>query len=154
MAEFEGVAREAVHLLKFHGRHAIAGMMGRVMSSAVRDVEVDGVAHVPLHRTRLRERGYDQSARLARSVARTLGLPYYPRALTRVRPTRQQATLDAADRLANVAGAFESSRRWTGDAILLVDDVSTTGATIQAAAEALREAGAGPVVGLVFAHTP
>lgn len=150
VAEFDGVAREAVHALKYNGRHAIAGMLGRLMAG-VAPAPVDLVVPVPLHASRRRERGYDQSALLAGRVARELGLPHAPRALTRTRRTEQQATLQADRRRANVAGAFVS-RPWRGEAILLVDDVATTGATIDAAARALKEAGAGKVMGLVFAQ--
>ena len=150
VARFEGVGREAVHALKFHDRHAISGMMGRLMARAVEGLEVDVVVPVPLHRRRLRERGYDQGAMLARSAARALELPYLA-ALERVRATQQQASLDAAARQTNVAGAFRTKETLHGSDILLVDDVSTTGATLNAAAEALKEAGAGRITGLVFA---
>jgi ComF family protein len=151
VAEFEGSAREAVHTLKFNGRYAIAGLMGRLMAEVSRDVDADLIVPVPLHRTRLRERGYDQSALLARSVAKSLTRPYRPSALRRRRPTRQQASLPAHERRSNVAGAFESSDTWHGEAILLLDDVTTTGATLDAAASALRQVGAGQITGLVFA---
>lgn len=151
VAEFDGVAREAVHALKYNGRHAIAGMMGRLMGRVAPE-PLDVVVPVPLHRSRRRERGYDQSALLARHVARELDLPHLLSALSRTRPTAQQATLHADRRRANVEGAFASQRRWQGEAVLLVDDVTTTGATIDAAAHALKEAGAGPITGLVFAR--
>ena len=150
VARFEGVGREAVHALKFHDRHAISGMMGRLMARAAEGVEADVVVPVPLHRRRLRERGYDQGAMLAQSAARALERPYLP-TLERMRPTRQQAALDAAARQANVAGAFRAKQPLEGSAVLLVDDVSTTGATLNAAAEALKDAGAGQITGLVFA---
>jgi ComF family protein len=152
VAHFEGIAREAVHVLKYHGRHAIAGLMGRLMAGVAREVEVDCVAPIPLHSTRLRERGYDQAALLARSVAHALALPHQGKALKRVRATRQQVTLDALARQANVAGAFASPRAWDGERILLIDDVSTTGATMRSAAGALKASGAGAIVGLVFAR--
>jgi len=151
VAEFDGPAREAVHTLKFNGRYAIAGVMARLMAEASKDVDVDVIVPVPLHRIRLRERGYDQSALLARSVARSLSRPSRPKALRRCRPTLQQASLPAHERRSNVAGAFEPRDKWSGEAILLVDDVTTTGATLDAAAAALRKAGAGQITGLVFA---
>jgi ComF family protein len=152
VTDFEGIGREAVHALKFNGRHAIAGPLGRLMAQAVAGVEVDAVCHVPLHPRRRRERGYDQAALLARSVARTLDLPYQPRALRRIRATAQQATLDRVARQANVDGAFRAQVDLSGRSVLLIDDVSTTGATILAAATALRDFGAAAVTGLVFAH--
>jgi ComF family protein len=151
VAEFEGAAREAVHTLKFNGRYAIAGMMGRLMAEASKGADVDVIVPVPLHRIRLRERGYDQSALLARSVAKSLARPCRPNALRRCRPTLQQSSLPAHERRSNVAGAFEPRDTWNGEAILLLDDVTTTGATLDAAAAALRRAGAGQITGLVFA---
>jgi ComF family protein len=151
VAEFEGSAREAVHTLKFNGRSAIAGMMGRLMAEASQNADVDVIVPVPLHRARLRERGYDQSALLARSVAKSLARPCRPLALRRCRPTLQQASLPAHERRRNVAGAFEPGDTWNGEAILLLDDVTTTGATLDEAAAALRKAGAGQITGLVFA---
>lgn len=114
--------------------------------------DFDLVAHVPLHRRRRRERGYDQSALLAKVIARNLMLPFESKVLKRTRPTEQQAALATVDRRSNVQGAFQATCRLDGRSVLLVDDVSTTGATIDAAARALREAGAGSVTGLVFAH--
>jgi ComF family protein len=152
LAEFDGLAREAVHVLKYHGRHAIAPLLGRVMADPVRQIEVDLVVPVPLHRSRRRARGYDQSALLAKTLARTLDVPFQEDALKRVRPTEQQARLDARARRENVAGAFLGSRGMDGQTVLLVDDVLTTGATIEAAATTLKEAGAGKVLGIVFAH--
>lgn len=149
--EFGGIAREAVHALKYQQRQAIHGMMGGLMAEVAREVECELVIPVPLHRGRRRERGYDQSALLARAVARHLRLPY-AEALARTRKTQQQATLDEMARRANVVGAFACRTRLKGEAILLVDDVSTTGATIDAAAQALVDQEAGRITGLVFAR--
>ena len=149
---YDGAAREAVHTLKFHGRHAIAGLMGGLMAQAASDVHAECLVHVPLHRSRLRERGYDQSALLARSIARALGSPHRGNALKRTRATVQQATLNAEQRRTNVQDAFMSVCSWNGETVLLVDDVSTTGATLDSAGSALKRAGAGSVIGLVFAH--
>lgn len=151
ITEFEGVAREAIHTLKYHERHAIASLLGSLMAQLPHDVPVDIVTHVPLHRARRRERGYDQSALLARHAARALGHRAQP-TLIRTRRTEQQALLARDARRENVRGAFQSNRIWEGETFLLIDDVATTGTTLGAAAEALRTAGAGSVVGLVFAH--
>lgn len=149
ITRFDGSAREAVHALKFEGHHAISGVIGRLMAGAAPDGDV--VAHVALHPARRRERGYDQSAMLAAVIARSRGLPKDD-ALRRTRRTQQQANLDRDRRHENVRGAFEARHDMTGKRVILVDDVCTTGATLEAAAEALRAAGAERVAGLVFAR--
>jgi ComF family protein len=153
VSEFDDLGREAVHTLKYHGRFAIAGMMGRLMASAAREeVDCQLVTHVPLHPSRRRERGYDQSSKLAASAAQALKLAHRSNLLRRTRKTRQQVSLDREERISNVRGAFQATQSLNQESILLVDDVSTTGATLSAAASALRQAGAGPIIGLVFAR--
>jgi predicted amidophosphoribosyltransferase len=99
-----------------------------------------------LHATRLRERGYNQAAELARFAARELALPLDRGLLLRPRSTRGQTGLGARARTLNVAGAFATTRALPGaPRLALVDDVVTTGSTVLAAAAALRAAGAGPV---------
>lgn len=151
VTDFDGIAREAIHALKYHERHAIASMLGGLMGGLTENVPVDVITHVPLHRARRRERGYDQSALLSRHVARVLG-QRPQQTLVRTRRTKQQALLARDVRRDNVRDAFRANGSWHGETFLLIDDVTTTGATLGAAAEALRAAGAGPVIGLVFAH--
>jgi ComF family protein len=151
VAAFEDIARAAVHALKYEEKHAISGMMGRLMAETLRERPIDLIAPVSLHPSRRRERGYDQAALLSRGVARALQLPYDSRAVRRVRRTEQQVSLDAARRRDNVRGAFAAGRDLTGLRVVLVDDVLTTGATMEAAAEAARAAGAASVIGAVFA---
>jgi len=150
VTNFTGSAREAVHALKYEGHHAISGLMGRLMAEAVSDTDAI-VVHAALHRSRRRERGYDQSAMLADVIA-SAGRLRRDNALLRTRRTEQQASLDRDRRADNVRGAFMARQDLTGKTIILVDDVSTTGATLEAAAEALRAAGAARVRGLVFAR--
>ena len=151
VANFEGVAREAVHALKFGERHAISAMMGRLMAAQARAQEIHVVAPVPLHPSRRRDRGYDQAAMLATHVGRSLGVPCRRNLLRRVRKTRQQTTLDGIQRRENVMGAFAAREYLQGQTVLLVDDVLTTGATMSEAASATRDAGAGRVIACVFA---
>jgi len=150
-AAFDGTAREAVHALKYEGRHAIGRLLGTLMARATPAEEVTVVAPVPLHPRRRHERGYDQAAILARWVGRSLDVPVETAAARRIRYTKQQASLDGEQRARNVVGAFAAEEWIEGERILLVDDVYTTGATLEACASALRCAGATSVTGLVFA---
>jgi ComF family protein len=152
VAEFEGAAREAVHALKYQNRHAISGLMGRLMADAAAEAGGSLVVHVALHSSRRRERGYDQAAMLSRHLAQASSLPFEAKALVRVRKTLDQVQLALAERKLNLENAFKCEARLHGENVLLVDDVYTTGSTLTAAAQALRESGAGEIIGLVFAR--
>lgn len=106
-----------------------------------------GVVPVPLHVRKLKERGFDQAYLIAQSTARRLGLPLWDRVLTRVRETEPQARKDKGHRRENVRGAFrmDRAREAAGRDILLVDDVFTTGSTVNEIAKVLKKAGAGRV---------
>ncbi|HRP09191.1 MAG TPA: hypothetical protein PLL69_11965, partial [Gemmatimonadales bacterium] len=106
---------------------------------------------IPLAPGRQRSRGYNQAAELARALGRMNGLPLAPELLSRGRETGTQTRLGAADRLANLAGAF-SARGAVPDGAILVDDVFTTGATLVSAANALLDAGASRVAAVTFAR--
>lgn len=152
---YEGAARDAVHALKFDGVSAVAaamaGEMARVFLAWA--PPVSEVVPVPLAPSRRRRRGYNQSQLLARELARVTGLPVRPKALRRRRATPPQARLADEDaRRNNVEGAFAPQRVSPGAAVLLIDDVMTTGATLDACARALREGGSGPVFALTFAR--
>ena len=114
----------------------------------------DLIAPIPLHRRRLRRRGFNPAGLLARRLARRLDLPFDPVALVRLRDTPSQTGLDARERRRNVAGAFRVERREPiPSRVWLVDDVVTTGATLAAAARELRDAGVGSVMGVAAAAT-
>jgi ComF family protein len=114
---------------------------------------VDMVVPVPLYPRRLSWRGFNQSLELARPLAGKYGWPLVPAALVRVRNTRPQSTLSGRDRRENIKGAFAADpARVRGRAVLLTDDVMTTGATVEAASQALRAAGARRVDVLVLAR--
>jgi ComF family protein len=116
--------------------------------------EADVVVPVPLHRQRERERGYNQAALIAKPLAKFLGLPYKSVLLTRVRPRPDKYLLNYEERREAVRGAFATrpGSRVDNLRVLLVDDVMTSGATLDSCAKALREAGARSVIGLTVAR--
>jgi ComF family protein len=155
---YGGAVADAIARLKYHRRPDLARPLGEFLGGEVvaragvlRDAVV---VPVPLHPSRLAERGFNQSALIARGVSRRLNIPLLPRALMRVRDTPQQAALDREQRIANVAGAFRvrPSANIAGRMVVLVDDVRTTGATIDACAEVLSSAGAASIVHAVVAR--
>lgn len=151
--EYGGPVADAIGRFKYEGRSDLGRVLGLRMAeeAGVWAGRVDGIVPVPLHWRRRRTRGYDQAALLARPVARGLRVPSLFRCLRRVRNTPSQVALPHADRLRNVRGAFQSRGLEGSPRLLLVDDVRTTGATLAAAADALRVAGAGDVRTLVLA---
>lgn len=136
--------------LKYHARLANARVLGTLLAGAVRAqglaAACDVVVPVPLHPERLADRGYNQAAEIARWTARELGLAVDPQALRRLRATPPQVGLGAAERRANLAGAFLASPALCGRRVAVVDDVVTSAATANAAAHAVRAAGASVVV--------
>lgn len=155
MAVFDGRLRHAIHTFKYRRVTALADPLGEALARfwLQSPVPVDVIVPVPLHPGRQRERGFNQAALLAERVARAAGLTMRPEALRRTRATAAQMSLDAADRKTNVAGAFQSADATVrGAAVLVVDDVCTTGATLDACAVALKAAGATEVHGLTLAR--
>jgi len=152
---FEGVLREAIHRLKYRGHTVLAEPLGGLMVAywMQHPMPADVVVPVPLHTARLRKRGYNQAALLAREMAHRVGLVMDEQTLVRWRVTAPQVELDARQRKENVRDAFHCS----GDAlaskqVLLIDDVCTTGATLEACAVALYEGGARGVQALTLAR--
>lgn len=152
---YEGVARNAVLALKFEGVSALAPAMARPMADALKawSQDVGVVVPVPLGWVRKRQRGYNQAELLAREVSRLTAIPLEPRALRRVRQTAAQARQpDEQARQENARGAFELGKRPVSGSVLLIDDVATTGATLDACARVLLSGGAKAVYGLTFAR--
>ncbi len=136
---YVGPVRELVHLLKFGHEERAADLLAEKMADSLMDREFDMIIPVPLHRYRKRERGYNQSALLARRVSQHTGIPVNETFLTRLRATKAQSSLKHGDRAANVEKAFSANEGVRGKRILLLDDVRTSGATARACAAALRE---------------
>ncbi len=154
-AEYQGTLREAIHRLKYKHDIALAEIL------AVHLIEifdqtgwpVDLITAVPLGSQRAIERGYNQAAMLARPVGLYYRIAFRTAALQRVRETSSQVHLGPAERRVNVYHAFTADQRLVaGKTVMVIDDVTTTGATIESCAQALRDAGAAEVYGLTLAR--
>jgi len=151
--KYEGVGKEVVHALKYRGyRTVVERVMAPLMVGALdRDIRFDAVVPVPLHRSRLRKRGFNQADLMANAVAREINAPASDK-MEVVRKTRDQVELTAPQRKANVSGAFRTREPVRGN-VLLVDDVFTTGATTSECAKTLARAGASEVYALTLCRT-
>jgi ComF family protein len=155
---FDEISRALVHALKYNDRLDLAPMMGRWVSHAGRELlaEADALVPVPLHWRRLWARRFNQSAMLAAAISAESGVPIATGVLKRVKPTAQQVGLSRTERAANVQGAFrvppEACGAVGGRRLVLVDDVLTSGATVEGCARALLRAGAANVDVLIFAR--
>jgi ComF family protein len=153
--------RAAIHQLKYRGARHLAEPLGELLLETFDDIgddtrigpSADVLVPVPLHSSRLAERGYNQSALLAAELSRATGLPVADGPLRRIRPTEPQMALPAERRRANVVGAFAvRSAELVGARVLLIDDVCTTGSTLEACAAALKAAGTLQVRALTLAR--
>ena len=151
---FDSPLKEALHRMKYRRDLGLGEALARGMIQFLDTLEwsCDQVVPVPLAKRRLKERGYNQVALVAIPLALRFGLVYRPQALERIRETASQVGLSAAQRRENVRGAFQADSSVRGKSILLVDDVSTTGATLSSAAGALFAAGAGSVKAVTVAR--
>ncbi len=155
---YDDVARTLVHALKYQDRIDLAPTMGGWMTRAGHELlrDADVLVPVPLHWRRGWSRRYNQSGHLAKTIARLSGVSLDPALLKRIRPTEQQIGLSKSERTLNVQGAFavpaEQKARVHGRRILLIDDVLTSGSTVNACARALLRARAAQVEVLVFAR--
>jgi ComF family protein len=148
--------REAICSFKYRGKHTLARPLARLMISALpAEIDVDMIVPVPLHPTRLRAREFNQSLLLADQLSRYLTRPVSTTNLVRITATDPQTTLTRQARLRNLRKAFAVHRPQdlTKKRILFVDDVFTTGTTLNECAKVLRKAGTGPVFALTLART-
>ena len=156
--KLEGPLRELIHLFKYAGKDRLCEDLSEFLWRAwtrypeIRQAEI--AVPVPLHPANLRERGYNQSGLLAERFSSLVGLKLEEKALARVRKTATQTRLAREGRRENVDGAFEigDPDAVKGKNVLLIDDVCTTGSTLNECAKALKKAGAGKVFGLALAR--
>lgn len=145
---------QLIQRFKYAHDLSVARALGEIMADAAEGIVFDAIVPVPLHRSRLAERGFNQSVELARPLSRRSGLPLCLAELQRTRQTSSQAGLSLLARRRNMRGAFQALARFDGQRVLVIDDVMTTGATLDAVARCLKQAGAREVVNLVCARTP
>lgn len=152
---YEFPADALVQGLKFRGELALAPLLGRLLAARLpRGARVDFILPVPLAPARLRERGFNQALEIARELAAATGCRLAARLAERGRETSPQVDLPLDERARNVRGAFRCTQALERAEIALVDDVMTTGATLEELAATLKRAGAARVVNWVVARTP
>jgi len=154
LGQFKGPLREALHNLKYEDARIVAQQLSSMLAGRTQQYQLQSglVVPMPLAQNRNRERGYNQSALIARELSNKLNWDYLE-ALERVKKTAPQTKLSRAKRKTNVKGAFASKYKFTDPnrIIYLLDDVVTTGATLSAAVTALKKAGAKKITALVVA---
>jgi ComF family protein len=141
-----------IQALKYGHQLALAAWLGHRLGERLVAADYDLLLPLPLHPSRLRTRGFNQSLEIARVTSKALAIPMNPAILTRIRATPPQAELPLKERGRNVRGAFECARDLAGKRILLVDDVMTTGSTLREAARILKLHGAGQITVAVAAR--
>jgi len=148
---YEGVLRDLIHAMKYQRVYGLVRPLGDLLrqhfSAYWGECLPEALVPVPLHRSRLRIREFDQALALASHVSQSVAIPLWADVLIRHRPTLSQVGLSAAERRRNIRGAFtvQKPQCCAGKALLLIDDVYTTGATVQECARLLRQAGAARV---------
>ena len=147
--------RKAIHQFKFNQRVGLDRPLAKLLERVIADDELfDLILPLPLHPRRLRQRSYNQSQLLAKEIGKLRGVPVASRLLLKERDTLPQQGLSACDRELNLRSAFRLSRCLSGERILLVDDVMTTGATASAAGSLLLQNGASEVQVAVVGRAP
>lgn len=156
---FDGALREAIHALKYRSYEAVAEPLAEIMARAFAGTGLaryaDVLVPIPIHASRLLEHGFNHSELLAHLLSRRIGVPVEPDVLRKVRKTAQQVDLPREERALNIQGSFaaERSDRIAGKRVLLIDDVFTTGSTLNEAAHVLIAAGAEEVRAYTLARS-
>ena len=152
---YQGALKEAIHALKYQSNLALGFVFSQSLSEVIRDEgwKIDVISPIPLSPKRQKERGYNQAASVAHPLAGLLDIEYDAKSLTRIKNTESQVHLTADDRMKNMSGAFMlKERAWTGKRVLIIDDVITTGSTLNECARIAREGGAADVYGVSIAR--
>jgi ComF family protein len=155
---YHGVLREAIQAFKYKRRSCLGTELGEFMLNSYREhfpqITIDTLVPVPLHKKQSIKRQYNQSAVLAGNLSKATGIPVFPKTLARIRETRPQYTLNKQERAENIKNAFQvkDGTQLPGAKVMVIDDICTTGSTINECARVLKQAGATEVHGLVLAH--
>jgi ComF family protein len=154
-AKYSGIIKKSIHQLKYDGNTELLQPLGKILIKKFSDSRISGqiiATSVPLHLTRKNTRGFNQSELLGKYMAKEVGVRY-EELLKRIKSTESQIKFHRYERIDNLKGAFKAeTKNLSGKKIILVDDVCTSGATLEACAKELRRAGAREVWGLVLAH--
>jgi ComF family protein len=156
---YQGPLREAIHRWKYEGKTYLtplfAGWLSEGLHRYWNDIPFDLLIPVPLHSSRLRKRGFNQALLLVKELSHRTGIPYLKRALRKRTPTLPQVNLNGPEREKGVRGSFQTDERdqLQGKSVLLIDDVYTTGATVNECSRVLVAGGAKEVYVLTLAHT-
>jgi ComF family protein len=160
---YDGVLKELIHQFKYKEKKYLANPLGKLLVDFVgkylREERFDYIVPIPLNKTRQKKRGYNQAELLARVLGEAVDKPILTHLVKRRKKTKPQFGLNRDERFENLSGAFEISESGkedvaaiAGKTILLLDDLATTGATLDECAKALKKAGVNEVYGLVLAH--
>ncbi|MFZ3122980.1 MAG: ComF family protein [Thermodesulfovibrionales bacterium] len=148
---YSGALAEAINLMKFSGLRRLANPMGKLFLN-LEMPECDGIIPVPLSKSALRERGFNQSLLMAKVISKKLKTPLYMDTLLKRKDTLPQVGLRAKERMKNLKGAFKASGKINKLRLLLLDDVMTTGATARECSKTLMRAGAKEVIVITLAR--
>ncbi len=151
---FQEPIKSLIHAGKFARQWGIFNGLAEQFATFLPPIKADCIVPLPLHRRRLGERGFNQALEITQWLAPQFDIPIKPQLLRRVRDTEHQARLSAQARWKNLRSAFACQADCAGQTIIVVDDVMTSGASLQAAAKALKQAGARTVINIVLARTP